>query len=390
MNNKAPKNIVIVPDSFKGSLSAIDVCLIISEALKAKIQDLNIKCIPVADGGEGSVDAFLASLLGKRINVNVRGPYGEQIESFYGLMNNGCAVVEMAAAAGLPLVGENRNAKKTTTFGVGELILDAVKRGARKIIIGLGGSATNDGGCGMASACGVHFYNSEGSEFVPVGETLCEIARIDASEIFSVLDGVEVITMCDINNPLCGEIGAAAMFAPQKGANPSDVKLLDAGLNHMASIIKRDIGMDVKNIPGAGAAGGAGAGMVAYFNSRLQMGIDTVLDICDFDNALKEADLVISGEGSFDEQSLHGKVIDGIAKRCKSKNVPLAIFAGKIDKDSIKPALEAGVSFLCCINPENISIQKAISHASGNLLASVFAFADKLIDGDLTEPFIQM
>lgn len=360
-------NFLIVPDSFKGTMSALDVCRIMAETLQERFPKATINTIPVADGGEGSVDAFLAALPGQRIELTVSGPYREPLTSYYGLLDDGTAVVEMAAAAGLPLVGENRHAEQTTTFGVGQLVLDALDRGARKIIVGLGGSATNDGGCGMAAACGVRFYDATGASFVPVGETLHRTAHIDASGLDPRLAQVEIVTMCDIDNPLCGVTGAAAVFAPQKGANPSQVALLDAGLAHLAAIIKQDLGIDVLELPGGGAAGGMGAGMVAFFGSPLQMGIQTVLDTARFDNLVQAADVVFSGEGCFDGQSLHGKVVVGVANRCKQAGKPLIAVAGVIDETVVPAAVEAGVSHLCCINRTGVPLNVAIKHPRSNL-----------------------
>lgn len=360
-------NFLIVPDSFKGTMSAIDVCRIMAETLQERFPKATINTIPVADGGEGSVDAFLAAIPGERVELTVDGPYREPVAGYYGLLNDGTAVIEMAAAAGLPLVGENRHAEKTTTYGVGQLLLDALDRGAHKVIMGLGGSATNDGGCGMAAACGVRFLDADGREFVPVGETLADIARIDVSGLDRRLGRTEIVTMCDIDNPLCGTTGAAAVFGPQKGATPAQVAMLDAGLAHMAEAIQRDLGVDVLGIAGGGAAGGMGAGMVAYFGSPLQMGIQTVLDTACFDELVKEADVVFSGEGCFDGQSLHGKVVVGVGDRCKKAGKPLIAVAGVIDDTVVPSAVEAGVSHLCCINRTGVPLEVAIKHPRSNL-----------------------
>lgn len=360
-------NFLIVPDSFKGTMSAVDVCRIMAETLQERFPKATINTIPVADGGEGSVDAFLAAIPGERIELTVDGPYREPVAGYYGLLNDGTAVIEMAAAAGLPLVGENRHAEKTTTYGVGQLLLDALDHGARKVIMGLGGSSTNDGGCGMAAACGVRFLDADGNPFVPVGETLADIAHIDVSGVDPRIARTEVVTMCDIDNPLCGTTGAAAIFGPQKGATPAQVAMLDAGLAHMAEVIHEDLGIDVLGIAGGGAAGGMGAGMVAFFGSPLQMGIQTVLDTACFDELVKEADVVFSGEGCFDGQSLHGKVVVGVAQRCKKAGKPLFAVAGVIDDTVVPSAVEAGVSHLCCINRTGVPLDVAIKHPRSNL-----------------------
>lgn len=378
-------NFLIVPDSFKGTMSAIDVCRIMAETLQERFPDATIRTIPVADGGEGSVDAFLAALPGKRMEATVCGPYRESIPSYYGLLDNGTAVIEMAAAAGLPLVGENRHAEKTTTYGVGQLLLDALDHGATRVIMGLGGSSTNDGGCGMAAACGVRFLDETGEAFVPVGETLSHIAHIDMRGLDPRLKDVEIVTMCDIDNPLCGTTGAAAIFGPQKGATPSQVRMLDEGLAHLASVILADLRRYVLSVPGGGAAGGMGAGMVAFFGSPLQMGIQTVLDTAGFNELVREADVVFSGEGCFDGQSLHGKVVVGVASRCKAAGKPLIAVAGAIDDTVIASAVEAGVSHLCCINRTGVPLSIALKHPRSNLAHTMGLLSEVLATTSVNE-----
>ena len=379
------KNFLIVPDSFKGTMSAIDVCRIMAETLQERFPEARITTIPMADGGEGTVDAFLAANSGERIVCEVCGPYREPVEGFYGMLADGTAVIEMAAAAGLPLVGQNRRADKTTTFGVGQLLLDALGRGARKVVVGLGGSATNEGGVGMAAACGAKFYDATGSEFLPVGGTLSHIARIDVSGMNPLLKDVEIITMCDIDNPLCGVTGASAVFGPQKGATPEQVGMLDAGLAHLAVVIKRDLGVDVLNLPGGGAAGGMGAGMVAFFGSKLQMGTQTVLDTAHFDDLVRDADLVFSGEGCFDAQSLHGKVVVGVASRCKAARTPLIAVAGVIDDTVVPSAAEAGVSHIVCINRTGVPLEVAIKHPRSNLAHTMGLLSELLANEEESE-----
>jgi len=352
------KKVLLIPDSFKGTMSSSDICGIMGKAIHTYYPDTEVISIPVADGGEGSVDSFLASVGGKKVTVNVKGPYFEDIQSFYGILPDHTAVIEMAAAAGLPLVGDNKHAEKTTTYGVGQLIEHAAKAGCRKIILGLGGSATNEGGTGAAAALGVCFKDAAGKSFIPVGETLSDIASIDVSGISSALTGVEIITMCDIDNPLCGSQGASAVFGPQKGADAAMVQMLDTSLAHMAEVVKKDLGRDIINLPGAGAAGGMGGGMVAFFNSRLQMGIETVLDIVQFDSLLQDTDMVFSGEGKIDFQSLRGKVVIGVAHRTKKKGVPLIAIVGDIG-DDIEGAYDEGVSAIFSINRVAIPFKEA-------------------------------
>ena len=249
---------VLIPDSFKGTLSSEDICRIASEEILRLEPEAEICAIPVADGGEGTVDAFLAAVGGTRAEVPCTGPCGQEVMGFYGLLPDGTAVVEMAAAAGLPLAGACRDPEKTTTYGVGQLMAHALSRGAKRLVLGLGGSATNDGGCGAAAALGVRFYRRGGETYVPTGGTLAELERIDASGLD--LGGAELICMCDIDNPLCGPHGAAAVFGPQKGADEAMVERLDQGLRHLAEIVKRDLGREILDLPGAGAAGGMGGG----------------------------------------------------------------------------------------------------------------------------------
>lgn len=352
------KKIVLVPDSFKGTMSSTKICEVMTESINKHFPEAEVMSIPVADGGEGSVDCFLNAVGGKKVEVDVKGPYFEEMTAYYGVLPDGTAVIEMAACAGLPLVGENKHAELTTTYGVGQLMQHAVKNGCHKILIGLGGSATNDGGVGAAAAVGVRFINKEGKEFIPVGNTLEDIFSIDLSNIDPYFKDVEIKTMCDIDNPLCGETGAAHVFAPQKGADKDMVRHLDNGLAHMAKVIKECLDKDIMEIPGAGAAGGMGAGMIAFFSSKLCMGIDGVLDTVKFDELVKDADLVFSGEGKIDTQSLRGKVVIGVANRTKKAGVPLVAVVGDIG-DEIQDAYNLGVTTIFSINQRAIPFSEA-------------------------------
>lgn len=274
--------VILIPDSFKGTLSSTQICEIISAEIRKQFPNCKIVSIPVADGGEGSVDCFLSALGGQKVASTVSGPHFEKMESYFGMIEDSIAVIEMASCAGLPLVEDHKDPLATTTYGVGELILAAAKQGARKIIVGLGGSCTTDGGCGAAAACGVKFYDTTGNSFIPTGGTLKQIEHIDVLSFNPTIKNIEVVAMCDIENPMYGPEGAAYVFAPQKGASPNEVQLLDEGLIHLAQIIKRDLGIDIASIPGTGAAGAMGAGMIAFFNASLQMGIETVLIQCVF------------------------------------------------------------------------------------------------------------
>ena len=347
---------VLIPDSFKGTLSSIEICTIISDKIYKHFPHCHVVSIPVADGGEGSVDCFLSALGGEKIVETVSSPYFEDMESFYGLIDN-TAVIEMAACAGLPLVEDRKNPSLTTTYGVGQLIMSAAKKGCKKIIVGLGGSSTNDGGCGAAAAVGVKFYDKKGNEFIPIGKTLIDIDRIDLSHKAKELDNIEIITMCDIDNPMYGPTGAAYIFGPQKGADEKMILELDKGLKNLCDVIERETGKDLKDYPGSGAAGAMGAGMIAFFNSVLQMGIETVLDTVKFDEIIEDADMIFTGEGRVDTQSLRGKVVIGVGKRAKNKNIPVTVIAGGA-ANNIDDAYDMGVTSIFTINrlPEDFEI----------------------------------
>jgi glycerate kinase len=309
-----------------------------------------IRSIPVADGGEGSVDSFLAAVGGEKIVIPAKGPYMEDMDGFYGIIDGGkTAVIEMAACAGLPLAGNRLCPDLATTYGVGLLMADAARRGCGKIILGLGGSATNDFGAGAAAAAGIRFLDSEGNPFVPVGRTLSRVARIDPSGLLPEIKRAEIITMCDIDNPLYGQTGAAYVFAPQKGADPGMVEMLDTQLRAIAETVRRDLGADVAALPGAGAAGGMGGGMAAFFGSALRMGIDIVLDTVKFDTLIKGADLIFTGEGRLDSQSLRGKVVAGVARRAKRQRVPVIAIAGIIG-DQFEGIYAEGISAVFATN----------------------------------------
>lgn len=385
------KKFILIPDSFKGTMSSSEICSIMEQTLHKWYPEAEIAGVPVADGGEGSVDAFLTAVGGEKIHTTVKGPYFEDIPSFYGILPDGTAVVEMAAAAGLPLVGDRLHAEQTTTYGVGQLMLHAIGKGCKKIILGLGGSCTNDGGTGAAAALGAVFRDGDGKSFVPIGATLKDIQSIDMTGINTRLENVEIIAMCDIDNPLCGPNGAAAVFGPQKGADAQTVKLLDEGLFHMAGVIRQNNTQnttlhsgdsssagtpckqnmsDILDLPGAGAAGGFGGGAAAFLGARLQMGIDTVLDIVNFDALLKGADLVITGEGKIDHQSLRGKVVVGVARKAKKAGVPVIAVVGDIG-ENVEQAYDIGVSAIFSINRMAIPFSQARTRSREDLKAAM-------------------
>lgn len=365
------QNFILVPDSFKGTLSAIEVCNIMKSSIKNLYKDANIISVPVADGGEGTVDAFLYALGGEKKSVWVSDAFNEQkILAHYAMLKDDIAVIEMATCAGLPLVKNRLEPDKTTTFGVGELIIDAINSGAKKIILGLGGSATNDGGCGMAAALGVKFKDEQDQEFIPTGGTLSQIYKIDMNNIYSKIKDVEFISMCDVDNPLCGRLGASAVFAPQKGADEDMVKSLDEGLAHLAKIIKRDLHIEVKDIKGAGAAGGLGAGSIAFLQSKLTKGIDVILDTIKFDELVSKADIVFTGEGKFDSQSLHGKVVMGVANRSQKYKTPVIVVTGAIG-ENIQEAYNKGITAIFSINKEPMEFSKSALKSKENMILTM-------------------
>lgn len=365
------KKVILIPDSFKGTMSSAEICTIMEETIKRHYSACQVISIPVADGGEGSVDAFLKAVGGEKIYKEVTGPYfGEKVQGYYGILPGNIAVLEMAAAAALPMVGDRKNPSLTTTYGVGELLLDAAKKGVDRIILGLGGSATNDGACGLASAVGVGFYDEEGNKFIPVGATLDKVARIDLSEIDESLKRIPITTMCDIDNPFYGPEGAAFIYGPQKGADSEMVLSLDDKMKKLAKVMIRDCGVDVQAIPGSGAAGGMGGGMVAFFNSKLQMGIETVLDTVNFTSLLDGTDFVYTGEGKIDGQSLRGKVVIGVAREAKKKDVKVIAFVGDI-ADDIDKAYEEGVSAIFSINRVALPYKEQKPRAKSDLALTV-------------------
>lgn len=362
-----PGKIVLIPDSFKGTLSSVEVCRVLRGCVELRLPGCEVRAIPVADGGEGSVDAFLAALGGEKVHARVAGPFFEPVESFYGLTDGGkTAIVEMAACAGLPLAGERRDPALTTTYGVGELIALAVEGGARKIILGLGGSATNDAGCGAAAALGVRFFDRTGTPFVPTGGTLGEVERIDVSAARERLRGVEITAMCDIDNPMYGENGAAYVFAPQKGAGPEQVRALDAGLRRLAGVMRRELGMDFAELPGAGAAGAMGAGVTAFLGASLQSGIESVLNAVDFDRAAADADLIFTGEGRLDSQSLRGKVVVGVARRAKRLGKRVIAIVGGAEGE-LEAAYAEGVTAVFTTNRLPEPLSRSAPRAAENL-----------------------
>ncbi len=370
--------IIVAPDSFKGSLSAVSAADAIERGILEVFPDARVFKIPMADGGEGTLETLVKGTGGVLRDVTVTGPLGEPAAASYGILDNNTAVIEMALASGLTLVPpDRRNPMITTTYGTGELIKAALDAGCRKIVIGIGGSATNDGGMGMAQALGVSFKDAGGKELGFGGGELARLALIDTSRLDPRIRDCEITAACDVTNPLCGETGASFVYGPQKGATPEMVRILDSNLRHYAQALKEQLGIDIAQIPGSGAAGGLGAGLMAFCGARLKSGIDTLLDAVGFDNLLPDADLVITGEGRIDGQSVYGKVPVGVARRAKKYGVPVIAIGGAIGSDA-GPVYDCGVDALLGITHEPMPLEEAMERAE-ELLCRAAAGAMRIL-----------
>lgn len=325
--------VLIAMDSFKGNLSSLEVAQVVENGIRKVYPDASVEKIAMADGGEGTADTLVNYFNGRTVEVEVCGPLSQPVIARYGIVNDTTAIMEMAQASGITLIDKSKlNPLYASTFGTGQMILDAVNRGCRKIIIGIGGSATNDGGQGMAAALGVRFSDRNG---IPVGwggGALINIADIDLSRLEPKLKEIEFIAACDVDNPLCGENGASNVFGPQKGATPEMIDILDRGLRNYAKVIGRKTGIDILSIKGSGAAGGLGGGLTAFCHARLDKGIEIIMDTVHIDKKIQNADIVITGEGRADYQSAYGKVPSGVAGRCKKYRKPVFAIAGYADK----------------------------------------------------------
>lgn len=328
--------ILLCPDSFKGSLSSRGVCHAIKKGFLRCTHEIEIVEKPIADGGEGTIEALYYGLGGRLITIKITGPLWEKVNAQYLILNDQkTAIIEMAQAAGLILVPiKKRNPRYTTTFGVGELMIDAVKNGCKKLILAIGGSATNDGGMGALTALGVKFYDENQKLLSGMGENLPKVQTIDTDGIVKVMNEVEILIASDVKNPLFGLEGAARVYAPQKGANDEDVLFLDKGLIHFSKMIQEKTGKEVESIPGSGAAGGIGAGFCGFLNAQITSGIQLIMELLKFDEEIAASQLIISGEGRIDRQTLYGKVISGIYELCQKHNKPLILLAGKIEEEA--------------------------------------------------------
>ncbi len=356
--------IVIAPDSFKESLSAYETACAIERGFQAILPDAEYVKLPMADGGEGTVQSLIDATGGYIIHHVVTGPLGDPVDAFFGMLGDGeTAVIEMAAASGLHLVPqEKRNPLLTTSRGTGELILAALDQGAKHVIIGLGGSATNDGGVGMMQGLGAAFLDQAGQELSPGGGALHQLAAIDLTGLDPRLQYVRLEAACDVDNPLTGERGASAVFGPQKGADEEMVQVLDKNLAHFAQIAEKQFNVSFEVVEGAGAAGGLGASLLGFLRADLQRGIDIVLKAVQFDDVIKEADLVITGEGRIDQQTIYGKTPIGVAKAAKQYHLPVIGIAGSLSKDSTV-VHEHGIDALFSIVPGVTSLSEAMRDA---------------------------
>lgn len=325
-------NVIVAIDSLKGSLSSLQAGAAAKAGILRAIPDATVSVKPVADGGEGTVNALVSGLSGRSVTIAVAGPLGETVEATYGILPDHTAVIEMAEAAGLPLVpAEKRNPMNTTTYGVGEMILHALDEGCRSFIIGIGGSATNDGGTGMLRALGCRFRKADGTDIAPGAQELAGLVAIETEALDPRLKESRFSIACDVTNPLCGPNGASYIFAPQKGADPATVRKLDAALAHLADITAAILGTDLCDQPGAGAAGGLGFAFASYLNGTLRPGVDIVLDAVLPEFELRAADIVVTGEGRFDGQTAMGKAPVGIARRAKACGCKVIVLAGSVE-----------------------------------------------------------
>ena len=387
---------ILAFDKFKGSLTSEQASACAARAIQkvfSDVEDLEIITVPTADGGEGTVEAFLSACGGTRVECNVTPPHlspeqGIRIPAQFAFLQDGRCVMEMAGASGLALVPEDRrNPMHTSTYGTGEMIAAALELGARKLLLGLGGSATNDGGCGMAAALGAKFYAHDGSLIAcPTGADLIRIGSVDLSGLDKRLTDCEITACCDVNNPLYGENGAAAIYGPQKGATEEDIQTLDVGLSNLAGILFRDHGIDIRTVSGAGAAGGMGGGVIAFLGGTLQSGIDAVMDAADIDRHLEDAELVMTGEGRVDRQTVHGKVVAGILFRSEAVGIPVYVFGGSVEWEALSLYDQCSSAALFSICPAPVSLGEAMENAETWLYDTVFAAMRVYYDGYFSIP----
>ena len=336
------KKCIVISDSFKGSLSSGEICDIARACFAEVLSDCELAAIPGADGGEGTVDCFHQVCGGELVPVTVQGPFGQDMEAAYLRLDGGRAVIEMASSAGLPLVGDRRDPRITSTYGVGQQIRHAVEQGSTQILLGLGGSATNDGGIGMLKALGVRFLDENDVDAGEGGQALAKVSRIDISGLNPLLREAHIQVACDVNNPLCGEIGSTYVYGPQKGVTENQKKQLDEDMAHFAQITSQALGTDYCNTPGAGAAGGLGFAFLSYLGATLTPGIELILNAVGLEQELSDADVVVTGEGRLDFQTAMGKAPVGVAKLAKKYHAKVIAFAGSVTKEAVA-CNEAGI-----------------------------------------------
>jgi glycerate 2-kinase len=358
--------IIIAPDSFKGSLTNLEAAIAIERGVRTVMPGAEIDVIPMADGGEGTLEALVTSTKGQFKEVEVFDPLGRSIIARYGILRNGqTAIIEMAEASGLLLLKkEERNPLLTSTYGTGQLIVHALEAGYRELIIALGGSATNDGGAGMAQALGVRFFMKDRTLITKKlsGGILQEVEAIDISGIHPAIKQSRLVVACDVRNPLLGEHGCSMMYAPQKGASPEMVQQLEKNMEQFISIAEKTTRLTVRNIPGSGAAGGLGAGLILFSGAEALLGVEIVMDACGFTERIKNADLILTGEGKIDKQTIFGKSIAGIASRAKEFKIPVIAFAGILENE--ENLIESGISRFYSITPESMSVNEAMKNAA--------------------------
>lgn len=364
--------VLISPDSFKESLDGMEVAMAIRQGLERGIDGVESICLPVADGGDGTIEALVKASNGSFMTSRVLDPLGLPIDAIWGVMGDGVtAVIEMARASGLALLtDEQRDPRYTTTFGTGQLIYEAIQKGYKKLIIGIGGSATNDGGAGMAQALGVKFLDQNGKELPFGGAPLVDLKEIDMSNISPEISELSVLVASDVSNPLCGKTGASAIYGPQKGATPKMVLELDSALKNYANVISSTLGKNVELSSGSGAAGGLGAGLMAFMNAELRPGIDLVTEALDFDKYLQDCDLVITGEGAIDGSTIFNKAPVGVAKRAKKYNIPVIAFAGTLG-DGYQKVYEHGIDAVFNVQNKPMSLQDSMKNTKELLVDSV-------------------
>lgn len=357
--------ILIAPDSFKGCATAKEVAEALSEGIKTGFPEACCQLVPMADGGEGTVQSLVDATGGKLLEHEVSDPLGRSIIACYGILGDGeTAVIEMASASGLPLIDDNeRNPMVATTFGTGELIKAGLDAGCQKFIVGIGGSATNDGGVGMAKALGVRFLDENDDDIGSGGGALSKLRNIDVSQALIQGQDLDVVVACDVDNPLCGERGASAVYGPQKGATPEMVADLDANLEQFAAVVKRDLGKNVKDVSGAGAAGGLGAGLMAFLDASLRSGVDIVMDAVKLDESVRNADVVVTGEGAMDFQTAFNKAPIGVARCAKKHGLPVIAVAGTVSADAYN-VYDHGIDVVLSIVVRPMELADALRDAS--------------------------